>query len=279
MTVALSTSTSGLQSPVIQRLILVVRRYLAAFIVIAALLLSWEAGVRFFSIPSLILPAPTEILQNLIAKRSLYLQFSLPTVLEILGGFALAGVLGIVLGVIVSFSSLARQAIYPLLVASQMVPKVAIAPVLIIWFGTGMEAKILISFLIAFFPIMISTMLGLEVVEADMVRLFRSMGAGPVRTFLKLRLPAAMPNIFAGLKIGMSLAVVGAIVAEFVAADRGLGYYLLYANGQLDSAGVFAALTLLTLIGIVLFYVVELFERQLIPAALIKGTNANQAAM
>ena len=146
-----------------------------------------------------------------------------------------------------SFSDLAKRTVYPLLVSSQMVPKVAIAPVFIIWFGTGLEAKVLISFLIAFFPIMVSTMVGLEAIDADMVRLFRSMGAGAYRTFMKLRLPAALPNIFAGLKIGMSLAVVGAVVAEFVAADRGLGYYLLYANGQLDTPGVFGALLLLML--------------------------------
>ena len=204
---------------------------------------------------------------------------AIPTLVEILAGFALAGALGVLLGVFVSFIALAKRTVYPLLVSSQMVPKVAIAPVLIIWFGTGLQAKVLIAFLIAFFPITISTMVGLDAVDPDMVKLFRSMGAGPLRTFMKLRLPTALPNIFAGLKIGMSLAVVGAVVAEFVAADQGLGYYLLYANGQLDSAGVFGALTLLTIIGVLLFYAVELIERLFVPGALIKESDPTKASM
>ena len=149
----------------------------------------------------------------------------------------------------------------------------------IIWFGTGLQAKVLIAFLIAFFPIMVSTMVGLEAIEADMVRLFRSMGAGANRTFIKLRLPAALPNIFAGLKIGMSLAVVGAVVAEFVAADRGLGYYLLYANGQLDTPGVFGALLVLTVIGVMLYYMVEAVERMFVPSALSKDADPARATM
>jgi NitT/TauT family transport system permease protein len=122
-------------------------------------------------------------------------------------------------------------------------------------------------------------MVGLEAIESDMVRMFRAMGAGPYRTFIKLRLPAALPNIFAGLKIGMSLAVVGAVVSEFVAADRGLGYYLLYANGQLDSPGVFSALVLLTLIGVCLYYAVELAEKFWVPGVLHKETDVTKASM
>jgi NitT/TauT family transport system permease protein len=244
-----------------------------------ALLLIWEICVRAFDVPELILPAPSRIFENLWVKRDLYFGFSIPTTLEIVEGFLVAAVAGILLGILVSFNSFANGTLYPLLISSQMVPKVAIAPVFIIWFGTGLEAKVFIAFLIAFFPIMISTMVGLQVVEADMVRLFRSMGASGATTFIKLRLPAALPNIFAGLKVGMSLAVVGAVVAEFVAADRGLGYYLLYANGQLDSPGVFGAILLLTAIGVVLYYLVEWSQRLFMPAALIKETDPTQATM
>lgn len=239
----------------------------------------WEAAVRVFKVPELILPAPSVVFHHIWTKRELYIAFSQPTLIEILAGFAVAAVAGIGLGILVSFSELARRTAYPLLVSSQMVPKVAIAPVFIIWFGTGLQAKVLISFLIAFFPIMVSTMVGLEAIEADMVRLFRSMGAGAYRTFIKLRLPAALPNIFAGLKIGMSLAVVGAVVAEFVAADRGLGYYLLYANGQLDTPGVFGALLVLTVIGVVLYYIVEAVERMFVPSALSKDIDPAQSSM
>jgi NitT/TauT family transport system permease protein len=239
----------------------------------------WEVLVRFFKVPVLILPAPSVVFDHIWTKRELYIAFSQPTLVEILAGFAVAAVAGILLGILVSFSDLAKRTAYPLLVSSQMVPKVAIAPVFIIWFGTGLQAKVLISFLIAFFPIMVSTMVGLEAIEADMVRLFRSMGAGAYRTFIKLRLPAALPNIFAGLKIGMSLAVVGAVVAEFVAADRGLGYYLLYANGQLDTPGVFGALLVLTVIGVLLYYMVEAVERLFVPSALSKEGDPAEATM
>jgi NitT/TauT family transport system permease protein len=256
-----------------------VKRAFAPFATIAVILIVWEWFVRFFDVPSLILPAPTDIVSNIIEKRHLYFVFSIPTLTQILAGFAMAAVLGIALGVIVSFSSLARRTIYPMLVSSQMVPKVAIAPVIVIWFGTGLEAKAFIAFLIAFFPITLSTMVGLAAVDPDMVRLFRAMRAGRYRTFMKLRLPTALPNIFAGLKIGMSLAVVGGIVAEFVAADRGLGYYLLYANGQLDGPGVFGALTLLTLVGVLLYYTVELIERLFIPAGLVKDADPTNASM
>ena len=239
----------------------------------------WQWAVHYFAIPRLILPAPSEIFADLFYKWNIYFDFMQPTLSVIIVGFIVAAVSGIALGMLVSFSPLANRTLYPLMVSSQMVPKVAIAPVFIIWFGTGITAKVLISFLIAFFPIMISTMVGLESIEPDMVKLFRSMGAGPLRTFFKLRLPGALPNIFAGLKIGMSMAVVGAVVGEFVAADRGLGYYLIYANGQLDTVGVFSSLMLLTALGVALYYLVELSQRLFIPTALIKGGDLSRATM
>ncbi|MEI6383289.1 MAG: ABC transporter permease [Betaproteobacteria bacterium] len=246
---------------------------------VIVLCLIWELAVRFFKVPILILPSPSDIYLNLVLRHELFLAFSIPTLIEIFAGFFMAATTGVMLGIMVSFSPFAKSSIYPLLISSQMVPKVAIAPVLTIWFGSGLMAKMFIAFLIAFFPITISTMVGLEAIDPEMVRMFRSMGSGPYRTFMKLRLPAALPNIFAGLKIGMSLAVVGAVVAEFVAADRGLGYYLLYANGQLDSPGVFSALVLLTLIGVTLYYAVEFAEYLLVPGVLHKETDLTKASM
>ncbi len=243
------------------------------------ILWAWEVAVKFFKVPVLVLPAPSDIYRSLIQKQDLYFSFSLPTLVEIFSAFFLAAISGILLGILVSFSTLAKSSIYPILISSQMVPKVAIAPVLTIWFGSGLMAKMFIAFLIAFFPITISTMVGLDAMDPEMVKMFRAMGAGPYKTFIKLRLPAALPNIFAGLKIGMSLAVVGAVVAEFVAADKGLGYYLLYANGQLDSPGVFASLFLLTVIGVTLYYAVELAEYYLVPGVLHKEGNINNFSM
>jgi len=244
-----------------------------------AFLAVWQGLVVALHVPELVLPTPLRVFNHLWQHRDLYEAFAVPTTLEIIAGFLVAAGAGVLLGILVSFSRTANRTLYPLLVSSQMVPKVAIAPVFIIWFGTGFESKVLIAFLIAFFPIMIATMVGLQAIEPEMVRLFRSMGASQRVIFTKLRLPAALPNIFAGLKIGMSLAVVGAVVAEFVAADRGLGYYLLYANGQLDTPGVFGALLLLTVIGVVLYYVVEWSQRLFIPPALSKQADPLQASM
>lgn len=252
-------------------------RRLYPVVAIAAVLALWELAVPFFGITPLILPAPSAIFDNIVTHRDMYLAFSVPTLVEVLAGFAVAAVAGVALAVAVSFSGFMRRTLYPLLISSQMVPKIAIAPVLIIWFGTELEAKILITMLIAFFPIMVATMVGLAAVDADMVRLFRSMGAGPIRTFAKLRLPAALPNIFAGLKLGMTMALTGAIVAEFVASNRGLGYYLLYANGQLNTTGVFGALFILTAMGVVLYYAVEAVERLFILNALSKDADPGQA--
>ena len=274
-----SEVSSGVESDDARLFWLRIARRSYAPLAIVIVLIVWEWLVRLCKVPPLILPTPSAVFDHIVSHRALYIAFSQPTLIEILAGFAVAAVAGILLGILVSFSDLAKRTVYPLLVSSQMVPKVAIAPVFIIWFGTGLEAKVLISFLIAFFPIMVSTMVGLEAIDADMVRLFRSMGAGAYRTFMKLRLPAALPNIFAGLKIGMSLAVVGAVVAEFVAADRGLGYYLLYANGQLDTPGVFGALLLLTVVGVVLYYMVEGVERIFVPSALSKDGDPAQASM
>ncbi|MBR0733177.1 ABC transporter permease [Bradyrhizobium japonicum] len=279
MKAAFQASQETASVPVLSRLIPAMRRAFWPLTTILLSLVLWQWAVDMLAIPKLILPSPRDIALNLVDKRGMYFSFAIPTLLEILLGFCSAGLLGVMIAVLVSFSSIARQTVYPLLVSSQMIPKVAIAPVLIIWFGTGLEAKVLIAFLIAFFPITLSTMVGLDAVERDTVRLFRSMGASSLDTFFKLRLPTALPSIFAGLKIGMSLAVVGAVVAEFVAAERGLGYYLLYANGQLDTVGVFAALTILTALGVVLFYAVEAVERLVVPAPLVRPGDPTAASM
>jgi NitT/TauT family transport system permease protein len=187
------------------------------------------------------------------------------TVAEILWGFALAIVVGVPLAMLIVASPAFERSIYPLLVASQSVPKIAIAPLLIFWAGLGMFPKILVAFLIAFFPVVIDTVVGLRAIEPEMLHLARSMGASGARVFLKIRLPNALPNIFAGLKVGVTLAVVGAIVGEFIQADRGLGYALLQANAMLNTKLSFAAIVILAAIGVVLFALVDRIERLLIP--------------
>jgi NitT/TauT family transport system permease protein len=225
----------------------------------------WEGVVRLFHVNPFILPGPGDVVQQLVTWKTTLADYSRVTAAETLLGFAAAVVIGVPLGIGIVFSRRARATVYPLLVASQTVPKVALAPVFLVWFGVGLTSKVTVAFLVAFFPIVISTALGMGSLDPDMVRLFRSMGAGPVRTFLKLRLPAALPSIFAGMKVAMTLAVVGAIVGEFVGADSGLGYFILVQTGQLRTPAVYAGLAVVTLIGIVLYFALEVLERLVSP--------------
>jgi NitT/TauT family transport system permease protein len=155
--------------------------------------------------------------------------------------------------------------VLPLLVSSQAMPKVAVAPLFLVWFGFGLLPKVLIAFLIAFFPIVISTVVGLAAIEQEKIHLARSMGLGTVATFFKIRLPSALPSVFGGLKISITLAVVGAVVGEFVGGDAGLGYLLMVANGNIDTPLLFAGLIALTVQGVALYFLVELAERLAIP--------------
>jgi NitT/TauT family transport system permease protein len=158
-----------------------------------------------------------------------------------------------------------EKAIYPLIVASQTIPKVAIAPLMLTWFGYGMAPKIVIVVLLSFFPIVINSVMGLKSASREMIYLSRSMGASGWQTFWKFRLPQALPSIFAGLKLATALSVIGAIVAEFIGADKGLGYLILIAGANFDIARQFASVVVISLIGVVFFAVLERIERIAIP--------------
>ncbi len=240
------------------------RRLLAAvgypLALLIVCLLLWQWVVTAFHISTVVLPAPTQVWDVIRDNTPLLLRYSRITGLEIVIGFLIAVGVGVPVGMAIFFSARVKKAVYPLLVSSQMVPKVALAPIFLIWFGSGAASKYLVAFLVAFFPIVIATTLGLESVEPDMVRLFRSMGASRLETMAKLRVPMALPSLFGGLKVAMTLAVVGAVVGEFVAADAGLGYYILFSNGLLNTAAVYAGLFAITLLGVVLYFLVELAE-------------------
>jgi NitT/TauT family transport system permease protein len=188
-------------------------------------------------------------------------------VAEILAGFALAVAVAVAvpLAMVIVWSPLIERGVYPLLVASQAVPKIAVAPLLIFWAGLGLFPKVLVAFAISFFPVVIDTVVGLRAVEPEMLHLARSMGAGERRIFFKIRFPSALPSVFAGLKVAVTLAVVGAIVGEFIQADRGLGYVLQQATSVIDTRLAFATIFILAVIGIVLFLAVEAVERRLTP--------------
>lgn len=241
------------------------RRALLSGAAIALVLVVWEVVARATGVSPLLLPSFTDVMGTLVDSWDVLLPFAGLTLSEALLGFGLSVAIGMPLGVLIVFSRLARDTVYPLLVAAQMVPKIALAPILVVWFGLGLTSKVAIAFLIAFFPIVVSTALGMEAVDRDMVRLFRSMRAGPVRTFVKLRLPVAAPSIFAGFRLAMTHAVTGAIVGEFITANAGLGYYVLFQNGQLNTSAVFAGVILVAIMGVVLYFALEVLEMVVSP--------------
>lgn len=233
-------------------------------LVLTFIVLFWQFASGLFNIPDYLLPTPSAIAKEFVLEIGTLWSHGLTTLWEVLIGFALSVVIAIPLAILIVYSVAMERALYPLLVISQVIPKVSIAPLFVVWLGFGLYPKVIIVFLIAFFPIVIDTIVGLRSVEDDMIDLVRSMGAGPVKTFMKIRLPAALPNIFGGLKVAITLAVVGAVVAEFVGSDRGLGYLLLVATGRLDTELLFASIAFLSAMGMALFMVMEVSERLLL---------------
>jgi NitT/TauT family transport system permease protein len=228
-------------------------------------LLVWEFGVKFGNIPPYLLPPPSVVAYTFVADwHVIYLNIA-PTLISILGGFALSVLFGVPLAILIVFSRVAERLLYPPMIASQAIPKVAIAPLFIVWMGYGIMPKVWIAFLIAFVPIVIDTVIGLRSVPPEMLQLGRSMGGSTLRVFLKLRLPNALPNLFGGMKVAIALAVVGAITGEFVGSQSGLGFLLTSASGQMDTALVFAVLVTISVIAIALFAAIEGFERLAIP--------------
>lgn len=225
----------------------------------------WELASRFTDVPEYILPAPTAIVDRLIRSFPLLWDHSVVTLTEIGIGFVLGVVLGLALAIPIAYSAVVRNTLYPLIVASQAVPKIAIAPLLVLWLGFDLWPKIVVTALMVFFPVTVTAAEGFSSVDRNLLDLLRSVHASQAQIFFKVRFPHALPQIFAGLKIGITLAVVGAVVGEWVGADAGLGYLLVYANTLLDSTLLFASLFLLIVIGVVLFVIVGAVERLLLP--------------
>jgi NitT/TauT family transport system permease protein len=246
---------------------------------IAVLLIVWEAATRLFAIPAFLLPAPSVILHAMEANAGILFKSSISTTLEILLGFVLSVAVGIPLALAIFLWTPFARAVYPLLVSSQAVPKVAIAPLFLVWFGFGLLPKVLIAFVIAFFPVVINTAMGLAAVEREKYYLAQSMGFGPFATFWKIQLPNALPSIFAGLKISITLAVVGAVVGEFVGGQGGLGYLLLIANGNMDTALLFAGIVVLTLLGVVFFILIGVVERLVLPPHAVERVSFERGSM
>lgn len=238
---------------------------LRPFWLVVVLVVVWDLLIRAFKIPPYLIPTPLSVAHQLVAEWPMLWRESLPTLYATLGGFALSALVGVPIAMWIAYSRVVESFVYPLLVFSQSIPKVAIAPLFVVWFGFGLVPKVIAAFLLGFFPVVVSTVQGFKSVEGDVIDLARSMGARPVAIFLKFRLPHALPAIFSGLKVSVTLAVVGAVVGEFVGSNSGLGYVLQKANGTFDLPLMFAALVILSMIGVLLFLVLELIERWLMP--------------
>ncbi len=234
---------------------------------LAALVIAWQLIAWIAKPPVWLLPSPVAVTRAAINWRTDLPLHTGVTLYETIVGFGSAIAFGIPIAIMIVYSKFLQRTIYPILLAFQSVPKVAVAPLLLMWVGHGELPKIIVVFLVCFFPIVVSTATGMQSVPTALLDLVRSLSANPVQVFLKIRLPNAMPYIFVGLKVAITLAVIGAVIGEFVGSNRGLGFLILVSTQQFDTALAFTSIILLTAMSIVLFYIVELVERLLVPWA------------
>ncbi len=229
------------------------------------LLLLWEGLGRWLGVQPVLLPLPSQILYELAAETPWYLGHAAYTLMTTMIGFLLSVVGGVLIGALIVGSTICERFLYPLIVALNSVPKVAVAPLFVIWMGTGAEPKVAIAFLIAVFAVIVDTIHGLRSVPPDVMDLGRVLRGRWYDFFFKVKLPSALPSIITGMKVAISLALVGAIVGEFVSSQRGLGYVIMSAQGTFDTPRVFAALFLLALMGVGLYGALVWFERWATP--------------
>ena len=240
--------------------------FMLRLMLIAATLAVWEALVRLLEVPAFILPTPSSVFMALYRgiASTLYLNHIGITLTETLIGFVVGTVLAFALGIAVALSRSVEYFLYPFIVMFQAMPKVALAPLIIVWFGLGLTSKVVNAALVAFFPLMVNIIVGLRSAEEDKVDLMRSLAASPWQVFWMLRLPNAMPYIFAGLEIAMIFALIGAIVAEFVGAQSGLGMLIQSMNFTMDVAGQFSVLLILSVLGLILNGMVNAVRRRVL---------------
>jgi NitT/TauT family transport system permease protein len=239
--------------------------YAGPAVTLAVVALAWEVGVRLAGVPVWLLPPPSAIGAALWEWRAQAPRHVWATLYEVLGGFLLAVAVGVPLAVAIVYSPFFRRVAYPALLVFQSVPKVALAPLLLLYLGYGVQTNVSVAAIVAFFPIVVNTVTGLESVEPELLQLSRLLDASPLRLFWKVRLPWALPHVFSALKVAVSLAVIGAVVGEFVGSDRGLGYVIVTASASMNTSLVFGIMILLALMGIAVFYAVWSLEALLCP--------------
>jgi NitT/TauT family transport system permease protein len=237
------------------------RNQSSAALIMMGLIVAWEAGVRIFDVSTIVLPAPSAVfleIYNNFWKLALH---TWTTTYEIIAGFLVGIVLGIGTALLMVQVPFIRSSVYPIVIASQTIPKIAVAPLIVIWFGVGIYPKILIVALLAFFPVLVNTMAGFESTDRRHLDLMRSVNASEAKIYWYIRIPTAVPLIFSGLKLGITASVIGAIVGEWVASSKGLGYLLLFYTQYMDMNSTFAVLVILIVLGVACFAAVDLIER------------------
>jgi len=242
-----------------------IHNYLMPLCIIVGLLIAWQILCSSFKIPVWLLPAPSRIYVNTMKLIKVLPLHTWVTLYETIAGFVLALAIGLLLAVMIVYSSILRNTIYPILLVFQSVPKVAIAPLFLIWIGYGELSKILIAAIVAFFPIVVNTATGLNSVEPEMLELTHSLHATKLQVFFKLRFPWALPHIFSGMKVAITLAVIGAVIGEFVGSSKGLGYLILAASAEMNTALIFGVMIILSVLGIVTFSAIDLLEKWICP--------------
>ena len=237
-----------------------------------AMVALWWGAVVLFKIPAYLLPGPGSVFTRVVTDAGLLWTHSQVTLTEILLGFAITIVTAIPVGLLIALSPLSKQLVYPPIMLMQLVPKIAVAPLFLVWLGFGIESKVLLTILLTFFPLLIASISGFQILDDRLLYLTKSMGATGWQTFRYLRFPAALPVIFSGVKTSATIAATAAIVAEFVGANKGLGYVLLRGTSTMDIELVFGVLVVLTLIGVAINYLVELCEWAMTPWQRTKNT-------
>ncbi|MFC3677278.1 ABC transporter permease [Ferrovibrio xuzhouensis] len=255
----MDTAEAGAPPPDGRRL-----RWLTILAVHVVAVIVWEVLVRMTSLPAFILPAPSAILATLAKSNYAWLSNTWVTSIEIFGGYVLSLVAGVLLALMFTWSRLLTLAVFPLFVTLNMIPKVALGPLIIVWFSYGIGTNVLITLSLCFFPILLTTVRGLKEVEPDLLDLVRSLKGSRWQAFIYIQLPGALPYVFSGMKVAAILAVAGAVVGEFISSDRGLGYLMIQVQAALDTPAMFMAVVLITLIGILLYLLVVVLEHLLV---------------
>lgn len=238
--------------------------WLPSIIVFVTIGAAWHVSTAFLGVPKYLIPSPESVWKILAQHPEMFAANTLVTFRELMLGFFLSVALAVPLALFISYSRTFESFVNPIIVISQALPKIAIAPLLLVWFGFGEFPKVLMAALIAFFPMLVSATTGFKGIEPDVVSLARSTGASELRVFWKIRLPSALPAMFGGLKLAITFAVIGAIIGEFLSGDYGLGYLIQSASGAQRTDMLFAALIIISLVSVALFYAVEFAERKLI---------------